>query len=387
MKSSRMTGFAVLCVAFGALNVTGQYSVTMPYKTVTVENVNGIASFSGAFPYGEAGQPKLPAYKVSFLLPPDADFKDVTVSLDGVSENMLSETYMVNPMVVPSPEYIAKKGLNLKDGKDMKIYGKNEFYPADYKGQVFFGFKGQYKIVDVAIYPYRYNPQTNKLRTITAGTLAVTISNSRASAQMLNMARNERYEQSLKTHLANPSELEQYGAWPAQTPNFQAVAPQGGTVMPSSLGGIYYMIITTNNVVYNSKKLGSYIASLQNRGAYVTTITEDQLGSSVGQTKADAIRSYLYSAWTVGLVNNVVLIGNSDPVDGDVPMAQDSLTWGIATDYYYADIVGAFPDGYAELNVGRIPVLPSQPASIDSLDTILAKDSIYAAQTGDNAKW
>jgi hypothetical protein len=46
--------FFVVCVAFGALSATGQYSVTMPYKNVTVENVEGIASFSGAFPYGEA---------------------------------------------------------------------------------------------------------------------------------------------------------------------------------------------------------------------------------------------------------------------------------------------------------------------------------------------
>jgi hypothetical protein len=94
---------------------------------------------------------------LSILLPPDVDFKDIAVSLDNVSEDTLSETYAVNPNIAPSPQYITRRGLILVDGKDMKIYGKNEFYPEDYKGKVFFGGKGQYGIVDVVIYPFLYN--------------------------------------------------------------------------------------------------------------------------------------------------------------------------------------------------------------------------------------
>jgi hypothetical protein len=150
-------------LAVGVMPVHAQYSVNMPHQKVTVENVKGTAIFNGAFCGGAPGQPALPIYKVSFLLPSDVDFNEVNITLDNMSEEILPNQYEVVPNNASDTGMIKRMKLNIVNGKDMGVYGKNAFSPADYRGNVSFGNKGQYKIVSVMINPYLYNPATKNL--------------------------------------------------------------------------------------------------------------------------------------------------------------------------------------------------------------------------------
>ena len=90
-----------------------QYSVDMPYKQIPVESNNGKAVFVDAQLWGESGQPALPHYTVSILIPADIEFNDVNVSLANTTYEDLAEEIEIDPCVPP-----------YKDGKP--YWGENQ---------------------------------------------------------------------------------------------------------------------------------------------------------------------------------------------------------------------------------------------------------------------
>jgi hypothetical protein len=362
-----------------------QYSVTLPYKQVTVENRNGTAVFNGAELTGKPGQPLLPYYTVSILLPPDVNFEDVTVSLNSSVYSELSGTFDVSPANPPNDannNSVWPDAAKIVDGKDTSIYHKDAFFPADFDRGISFDKMWHYKVVRVIIYPYLYNPVLKRLRQLTGGAVEVSVRATTTVPPAVTAPRIAWVEKQLRAILANPETLDTYGT---TLPSLNSAPPSA-----TSFSGTY-VIITTNAIVNNSTKLSSYQSDLGTYGfGDVKIITEgtSQTATTYAEGSSAQQTAYNIRQWLKDYCDNnndlhyVLLIGNPDPDLGDVPMKRMTCAYGVyGIDMYYADLTD---DGLPELAVGRIP-LYNKPGTTtpntDNLDMILQKTMDYKSAT------
>ena len=383
-------------LTFSALYANAQLSVSLPYRRVAVEFVNGKAVFSGARLSAEPGKPAIPYYPVSFILPPDADFKKVKVSLENLVEQELPGASFVNPYTPPFDEngnnrYL--KGLVLVDGKDRAVYRKNAYYPGGYTGNVEFGKMRHYNLVDITIHPYRWNPVTKKMRAIVAGTVVVSLPKSVFSTtnSACRLARCAWVEQILEKKVVNISDAMYYGAAPLLQMSTKSILAKRSIVTASGANSGEYAIITTDKIKNQSKMLQHYVEGLLQEGFNAQVWTETDYGSGATASACAAnIRKFLrsnYSAWNI---QYVLLIGNPNPANGNVPDVPMKMDNGKPTDFCYAELTdeSEVVDFNAEVVVGRIPVYPlnggGEP-NIANLDKILARTIAYKKST--NIEW
>ena len=107
-----------------------------------------------------------------------------------------------------------------------------------------------------------------------------------------------------------------------------------------------YVIITTGAIESNSAKLAEFVQHKTERGFSVTVVTEDDVpGWEVGDkgggnilTQPDClsndIRNWLKANYAAKNLSYVLLVGNPNNKNGDVPMAE----LGGSSDYYYAEL-------------------------------------------------
>ena len=160
-------------------------------------------------------------------------------------------------------------------------------------------------------------------------------------------------------------------------------------------------VVTTIALVEQSQVLAAYVSAREEQGYSVHLVTEDDYGQAASaHGRALAIRAWLQAnADALGLTS-VLLLGNPDPLHGDVPMLAtypygpegwDYLDF-IPSDAFYADLSGDWDldgDGFfaeygddggaggvdflAELAVGRIPVY----GNIAAADALLQRAIAY----------
>jgi hypothetical protein len=374
-------------------------SVKIPYKNVRVEKIDGKAVFKGATLLGKKGQPNLPGYTVTFLLPQDADLKKISIVLENSKEIELPDQYDVDAAFAPATSIPDDDSTN--NDKDMSVYGKDAFFPASNVGAYNSGKMRQYKLLNVQFFPFRYNPVTKKLKMITDGELSVYTSSEYSSTAKANSSStgSKRINNLVNTIAVNYDQI---------APSYNRNASSGNLWANSSLSdGEVYSIITTSDIVSKSKKLQSFIESKRSRGFTVRTIDETVWGGGTGDIAAERLRSWLKSNYQT--LDYVLLIGNPNPADGTVPMKMvwqrsDSISISGPTDLYYAElsgdwnadgdnkpgefaddfynIPGAF-DQFAELSLGRIPYYNN----IDDLDKILNKIVLYENSDARSSSW
>jgi hypothetical protein len=393
------------------MTAMGQITQGLPYKNVTVSAQSGVAVFQGSALYGKPGQPNLPYYTLTFLLPANADMRNVTVDVENVTERELTGVYAVTPAVPPSTgSYTAwPQGVAIVDGKDIAVYRNNAFFPASNKGAVVFGQLRQYKLVDVTISPYRFNPVTGALKQLTGGRVVVRGVDAVAASFALPAAATNSFQTSIMRQVggmvANAGNLSTYGQAQVQAASVSAAAPAAGAAGR-------YVIITTNAIANASAILQDFVASKEAKGFTVQVATESTWGGGTGDAAAEHIRSYLKSHYLADNIAYVLLIGNPGSTVGDVPM---KMCWPRSTytdypyaetDYYYAELTGNWdlnnnglygeerydtaltePEGadiYAEVSVGRIPVYNN---NMPVLDKILAKCIAYENEGQSEIGW
>jgi fibronectin type 3 domain-containing protein len=407
---SKFIQFCLVCCLFGAFQASAQYSVTLPDREVTVRVVNGAAVFSGAGVSGEPGQPLLPVYKLSFILPPGVDPKTVSISTAGIVEETVAGNYRIDPALpLMGPEgYEWPVGRNIRNGKDMDVYDKDAFFPADNIGKATFGKMREYQLVDVMVSPYRYNPRTGELKKLTGGTLTVSLPGGSPAVQLMQMKSSPsatgadgNAEKFLRRFTANPSVIEEYKASSSLLKS-SAYAVSGVSAAATGPG---YAIITTQAIVNGSTQLQNLINQKTAAGYNVIRVTESTWGGGTGDVAAERIRSWLMQNYLTQNIQYVLLIGNPNPATGDVPMKQLWPRYGASgdqdapTDYYYTDLTAGNdwdindngklgeenldfgqpggPDLYPDVCVGRIPYY----GVMADLDKILAKSIAYAGET------
>jgi PKD repeat protein len=128
--------------------------------------------------------------------------------------------------------------------------------------------------------------------------------------------------------------------------------------IPSSANtGWNYIIITTTDIVLNSKELDHFINMKEFMGHNVKIITEDDFDSLIGEPpnqRPEKIRQWLINNYLGYGIDYVLFIGDPDPDDpkdpsdhiGDIPMKMTAglyhayWDWFEPTDWYYADLKG-----------------------------------------------
>jgi fibronectin type 3 domain-containing protein len=402
-----------------ALSTNPTASTPVSFANVSVRTDSGIAHFEGITVAGKAGQPELPLRIVRLLLDPSADLRQVSVTLEDASEVGVTGTYQVRPAPPPATrDHVSwPPGANIVDGKDMDVYGKDAFFPPSHVGQPAPGQLDRFKLVEVPVYPYRYNPQTGELRALLGGRVVVTApgavaATAASAAAPGNSALAQRHAERVRALVDNfDAAMQPYGVVSAAAaPTAAATAAAAGTTS--------YLIITTEAIKAASTYLGGFADSKLGRNFSVELLTETTdyqrstsktwtcvltgctggWGGGTGDVAAGRIRSWLVTNRIGHNLHYLLLVGNPHPATGDVPM---KMAWPLLgdpsypespTDFYYAELSGNWDlngdgnfgdyagdygaggcDKYAELSVGRIPFY----GDISALDHILAKIVLY----------
>ena len=380
---------SVLFIAVFFLSVYARISFHLPYKDITAEDGTINAVLEGAGLYGEPGQPALPFYTCTFLLPPDADLNDVSVGIEGLKEEVLPGRYNVKPAL---PYYTQGKLLwpqnrNIVDGKDISVYSANAFFPEKHIGAIQTGQLREYKIIEVTVVPFLYNTFTAQLKRITSGELVIN------TAKLPNTATHTSYIPFQIRKLAEEVTL-----------NYQEIASlyHGEDLTGTTQNRSKYVIITSTSLASGSTKLDGFIASKERRGFDVQVVTEADWGGGTGNQAADNIRSWLKSNYQSLGIEYAMMIG--DP-SGTVAMKRTypDSKYEPLSDFFFADLSGNWDldgdgrsgeysgdfasggaDKYAEIHVGRIPVYGS---NISELDNILDKITRYESDDISAINW
>jgi uncharacterized repeat protein (TIGR02543 family) len=406
----------ILCAVLVA-SAVAQITQSLPYKTVEVANVNGTAVFSGDSPLNDPGRPQLPAYGVTFLLPPGTDPTRVSVSITNATETDVSGSFYVPPgnPITDGKTVKWPSGRVIVNGEDTAVYRANTYYPNRTLGAVSFGAFREYQLVEVTVNPYRYNPVTKSLKKLTGGAIvvsgvsaAVMPKSSMAASTQTNLTSSNEPQKMVSNFIANRDQLSSYvGAVASASPSTLQATSQGAATIASGdpTKTQTYAIITSQDIINNSTQLQNFINFKASQGYNVVTQT---FPGVKGAAAATAIRNWLKANYQSANLNifYALLIGNPT-TDSTVPMKMAQVdstdsTRSLPTDYYYAELSGTWDlnndgkegelpqdkgvggiDKYAEVAVGRIPYY----GNIADLDKILAKTITFESSPIANNAW
>ena len=398
--------------AAGASAKTGRVvvSLTEAIGESSVEmDATGSAVFGGIGVAGDPGAPALPSRRVRVLLPPDADPRTVTANISDEVIEELEGSYDVDP--VP-PVAVSRasgrpmwpRGRAVVEGRDTGIYATDSFLPVSHAGRVSAGRLRGYRIAEIEIFPYRYNPVSKTLRRIADGQLVVSFETRRAGRARgrRRTERSDAVREKVRGSVVNFNEYDDS----YEAPGIQ-LFDVGGEPPAAGASG-RYVIITTSAIQGGSTELANFAAAKESNGFTVTVVTETAWGGGTGDPAAENIRSWLVANHESMNIEYVLLVGNPNPTSGDVPMKMcypqdyDMSYQQCPTDYYFAELTGDWdldndglygehPDDYGpggaerncEVVVGRIPCY----GSMSDLDGILAKIIAYGSAPESAASW
>ncbi len=333
----------------------------------------------------QSGQPKLPFQKIRLLLPANAVMSSIDMHLEAEYSEVEGE-WDVSPMppasIVDSngEELIWPESATIIDGYDADIYGADSFWPESKAVETSSGSLRSYKLLELAIPLFRYNPSSGNLQKLVEGDLTVLAPEKKSTTTKSQVVGNAEINDRVSSLVSNYDQFsEEYSeSVVSKSPN---------------LNDKGYVIITTNTIVNASSKLADFVAH-KSANYTVSVITESQYGSGSGDTASNNIRAWLQSnyaneSYGSGGILYVLLIGDPRTDSSSVPMklCRDDLP----TDYYYAELTGDWdsnndgvygtdddsPEKYFEVYTGRIPYY----GTISDTDNILQKFIDYENST------
>ena len=385
------------------------------YQIIKDEDGFDVIDMAGFSSGGSPGDPQLPQKIFNFALPPDVDISSITLDLSDEETKLLEGSYNIKP-APPACTWVGGKFIvewgkdkNIVDGKNMKVYGIDTFFPACPVEILSPSQMRKWKFISIVFIPFQYNPVSGQL--LLTKSVEISISFNRietskigiSSQQFLNALSDRVMDDVAKDMFVNFNEA---NLWYEET---QKQVQEGIKEALPSQTTYDYVIITTNNIKNNSTKLNDFVHHKEYYiGHSVKVVTEDDYSGLTGQPPngtAEKIRQWLKENYLSMGIKYVLLIGNPDPISGDIPMKMCWPNRGAGsdeespTDYFYADLTGNWDkdgDGYfgeypddsgtggvdfaPEVYVGRIPVYGSDYTSLDS---ILQKIMDYEMGAGD----
>ncbi len=357
----------------------------------------------------QPARPALPRQNLLYALPPDADPDSVTVA---VSDMELVEVVLAQPVRpvpplrtagAPDADESYAGALNVVNGCDQAVYSADAEYPA---APVWIDSQPKIRgcsMVRVAVAPVSYNPVQGRLRAIRRIEFTIDYAR-RATKQSVETM----LDPSVPNLVANP---DMAAAW-YRPVGRQAINATSGTV---------FVIMTTDAIYSESTNLYGLVSHKRALGYTVHVVTETQLNGQAasngwnevtGQApdgKADRIRKWLQDYYVAMQIRYVLLIGNPEPVAGDLPMklcyptGNEGSYYDYPADGYYSDLTGNWDldgdqvygeetgdsgvggvDFAAEVWVGRIPVYTSVSGWQTMLKNIIWKSIKYELESSIN---
>ncbi|THB81531.1 MAG: hypothetical protein D3926_01600 [Desulfobacteraceae bacterium] len=386
------------------------FTLSIPsYQLVKDSNGSDRILMEGFNNRAAPGDPSLPAKTIHLIVPPDVDWKSISLKIVSRKSSLLKGSYQIKPgspyrVQGQTRAYFDRKShIPIMDGKNQLVYGSDLFYPAEPIDLISQGQLRKWRFVRVVFYPFQYNPVRSELRLTEHIEMALDFERIQGTADAAQLQDN------VMDHLACDLFANYYEgrAWYALDETVDK---------PDAAPPYNYVIITDTDTVFNSSKLHDFVRHKQFRGFNVLVVTENEFESVTGpppNTRADRIRQWLINNYVSLGIEYVLLIGDPNHYEspygeGNIPMKLCSprlwATYGIKevpTDFYYADLTGDWDydgdnlygeywddwdvtggvDLAADVYVGRIPVYHRDFAALDS---ILQKTMDYE-NTSDNS--
>jgi hypothetical protein len=369
IMKKKMLLYLVLSAPFCALNAE-KITINLPQNDCPVQCEKGIATFNDTPLFGCAGEPELPVTYTTVLLPPDADFSSVKVSVEQAKEAVYTTSVAINPVLPKKTTdgFVAlEPRKRISNGYDTDVYATDAYFPRNYIRSVQPGQMREYKLLDITIQRAKYNPVSGKLSTLSGGSLVISYTRTRE-----------------QIHYTAPTTSDAQNLVMERAVNY------------ASMAGTYAGLRVTSNKTYAIFTLAStqsaltgltqYVNIRKNEGYNVIVVTESAWGGGSGTTAVTNIRKWLKSNYQSQGIQYVLFIGdpsgNSQLAMVLGPTASNKTP---LTDYCYADLTGAATDfttnryyeyadegpsqnsfdKYAEVNVGRIPLYNNNIADVE----------------------
>ena len=355
------------------------------YLKVSVEGFDTVMS---------PGDPMLPVKRYCVLLPPNVDEGSIrlVISSDDFYEINVSKPIEPAPPMATESGLVVEweEGKEIVNGKNMNIYGSDEYHPENVVEAERLSQMRQYRFVELYFYPIQYNPINGTLKIHREVSFRILY-----NVDVPEMSSNSEF-----VYVSDPvmrdDAAKMFINWNDAKKWYETRA------LVSQAVKYDYIIVTTKYIVHNSNKLDDFVNYLHGKEFSVKVVTEDDYGNDKGQQRAINIRNWLKEHYINYGIKYVLLIGNPDPDDpstldtyGSIPMMMCWPRHGskedeeAPTDYFYADLTGDWDsdgDGFfgeygednvdfaPEVYVGRIPVYNND---VDTLDSILTKIMNY----------
>ena len=287
------------------------------YQTVT---------FSKTLATGIKGEPTLPYYAVSLLVPPG----EIATSIELISEDKI--TIDGNFKLFP---YQSSKPLSDMTESEFqineKVYKLDSNYPHKPMGGLSTGYLGGYSIAMSTFTPIEYIPTTGKISYYKKVTIIIeTSSDNKASAALNNMSSSLNAKSRLLNFVQNPEDLNQYNP-----------------PLKRSANDYSLLIITPNQFTDGFEELRNIYLS---RGIKSEIITSEYILTNVsGQDLQEKIRNFIIQEYQESGIDYVILGGDVEhiPYRGFYCYVQSGSGYNssnIPADLYYSALDGTWND-------------------------------------------
>jgi hypothetical protein len=273
---------------------------------------------------GEPGEPALPVYGVSFLLPPGESISSVEV-ING-DRIVVGDGIQISPIQTPLP--ISERKEFIPTPPNPGIYNSNNPFPQQLYGQVSTQYLCGYSVGYLLVYPVQYRPETGELSYYSDITIVVTTAPSSEAAAALRTTYRGFVED--RNRLANIVD------------NISDAVSYGNIDGPTDIETYPYLIITTAEL---ASSMEPFIDFKNRHGLFTEVVTMTEIeGSYPGIDTQDKVRSCIMTYFQLHGTRYVLLVGDDEqiPHRGMYGRVGDEIDDDIAADLYYACLNGTW---------------------------------------------
>ena len=345
-----VTSLVLISITAFAGTITNTYTFSSP-SVIMTENRTYLDMQSCRLA-GDPGQPPLPAFGLTFLLPPGEEI--ISVDITSSDATVTASGVILNP--ADPPIIISKPGPFPATEPDPAVYNSNELFPASLVQGVRTEYMSGYSLGYLRLHPVQYRPQSGEVSYFSEMTVTV---NTAPSAKALNV-HSQMYRAApadrlrLQGKVENPESAVSYGP-----------VTQGNTDNPV----IPYLLITDPSLEMGFQSLIDY----KNSCGYTVDVVyvNDIYSTYPGMDNQEKIRycitDYYYSYNTsfvlLGGDTEIIphrglwasLAGETDPdIPGDIYYSALDGNWDSDGDGNFGE--SGEGDLVSELAIGRASV-------------------------------
>jgi len=266
------------------------------------------------------GEPNLPAYSVSVLLPQGTTAADI--SIQPGTKIQLGSGFTVAP--VEQPVKLSElTTVCAKGTTDPKIYSSDNVFPSTLFSTVgTYSFRG-YNLLILLLYPVQYQPISGQLSYFDEMTVVIKIIQTGSVSPLYRNLEKDRIEVAKKVDFLDS--FSSYGITP---------------FAPLTATGYDLLILTTDALKEGFVPLKE-AHKAQGLKTEIKTLTD--ISYSLGQVTPETIRDFIRNEYITNGINYVLIGGDSDVIPAKmlwVQAGQDSTT--MPSDLYYGCLDGTF---------------------------------------------